>query len=73
MESTTNNLNAKNLSDVLWETLTAVKDGDIVPAQADSVATQAREILRTKKLQLQIARESQRTIPVDVIAFSENQ
>jgi len=67
------NLNAKNLKNLLWETLNNVKDGKIQPAEADSVATQAREILRTTNTQLRIASQSKRNVPIDVIDFSEKE
>lgn len=47
-------LNAVNLKDSLWETLNKVTKGEIDPAEADSVAGQAREILRTVKVQVSI-------------------
>lgn len=64
-------LSAINLKDALWETLNEVKGGTMQPGQADSIAGQAREILRTVKVQLQIANQSKRSVPVDVITFAE--
>ncbi len=64
-------LTATNLKNALWETLNNVKAETISPAQADAVASQAREILRTTNTQLRIASQSSRAIPVEVIAFSE--
>jgi len=66
------NLNAKNLKQTLWETLNNVKEGNIQPAEADSVATQAREILRTTNTQLRVASQSKRNVPTEVIDFAEN-
>lgn len=65
-------LNAKNLKDTLWETLKGVKSGKIAAAEADSVATQAREILRTTNTQLQIFRQAKRNVSTEVINFAEN-
>ena len=65
-------LNAKNLKDVLWDTLNGVKSGKIAAAEADSVATQAREILRTTNTQLQIFRQAKRNVSIEVISFAEN-
>jgi hypothetical protein len=65
------NLTATNLKQALWETLNTLKSGSIQPAQADSVAAQSREILRTVNAQLRIASQSGRTIPLEVIEFSE--
>lgn len=64
-------LTATNLKNALWETLNAVKDGNKQPAEADAIASQAREILRTVKVQLQIVSQSKRSVPADVIAFAE--
>jgi hypothetical protein len=65
-------LNAQNLKDVLWDTLTKVKSGEIEAGQADSIATQAREILRTVNTQLKVCSQSKRSVPQEVIHFSEN-
>jgi hypothetical protein len=42
-----------------------------MPAQGDAIAAQAREILRTVKVQLQIVGQSKRSVPLDVIEFAE--
>lgn len=64
-------LNAKNLKQTLWDTLLGVKSGKIAAAEADSVATQAREILRTTNTQLHIFRQSKRNVSIEVIDFAE--
>ena len=64
-------LSAENLKDSLWDTLEQVKVGTMQPGQADSVATQAREILRTTNTQLRIFHQAKRPISADVIAFAE--
>lgn len=64
-------LTANNLKTALWETLNKVRDNKIEPGQADAIASQAREILRTTKVQLEISRQSKRDVPADVLAFSE--
>ena len=64
-------LTATNLKNALWETLKAVKDGTKQPAEADAIATQAREILRTVKVQLQVVAQSKRSVPAEVIGFAE--
>lgn len=69
--TTIKELNATNLKGALWETLNAIKDGTVQPAQGDAVAAQAREILRTVKVQLQVTNQSKRSVPADVIAFAE--
>jgi hypothetical protein len=64
-------LTAKNLKSALWETLNEVKGGKMEPGQADAVASQAREILRTTNTQLRVAQQSKRPVAVDVINFAE--
>lgn len=64
-------LSAKNLKSALWDTLSLVKDGKMEASQADSVAAQAREILRTTNTQLRIAQQAKRPVAVDVITFAE--
>lgn len=65
-------LTANSLKDALWDTLARVKDGDMLPSHADAVASQAREILRTVKVQLQIANQSKSPLPPSLRAFSED-
>lgn len=69
--SVTPPLSALALKTALWETLHMVKEGTIQAGQGDAVASQAREILRTVKAQLQIARQSNRTVPMEIVEFSE--
>lgn len=64
-------LNANNLKNVLWKTMQDLSADKCQPAQADAMASQAREILRTVKLQLQIAQQSKRSVPLDIVTFSE--
>lgn len=64
-------LNATNLKSALWETLNDLKSGAIQPGQGDAIAAQAREILRTVKVQLQVTSQSKRSVPVEVIQFAE--
>lgn len=64
-------LTASSLKDVLWETLNDIKTEQMLPSRGDSVAGQAREILRTVKTQMQIAGQSKRPIPTEIIEFSE--
>jgi hypothetical protein len=65
-------LTATNLKNVLWDTLLKVKSGKMEAGQADSVASQAREILRTTTVQLKVASQSNRVIAKDVIDFAES-
>lgn len=64
-------LNASNLKAALWGTLNDLKSGVVQPGQGDAIASQAREILRTVKVQLQVTSQSKRSVPADVIAFAE--
>jgi hypothetical protein len=66
-----NGLSATNLKNALWETLNAIKSDNMLPAQGDAIASQAREILRTIKVQLQVVAQSKRNVPTDVIDFAE--
>ncbi len=67
-----NKLTAQNMKSALWETLNAVKEGTMEPAQADAIATQSREILRTTNTQLRVAQQAKRSVAADVIAFAES-
>ena len=51
-------LSATALKEVLWSTLNDIKTDTMLPAQGDAIAAQAREILRTVKVQLQIVGQS---------------
>lgn len=64
-------LTASSLKDVLWETLNDIKTEQMLPSRGDAIAGQAREILRTVKTQMQIAGQSKRPIPMEIIEFSE--
>lgn len=64
-------LSATNLKTALWETLQDIKSDKMQPAQGDAIAAQAREILRTVKVQLQIAAHTKRSVPLEVIDFAE--
>jgi hypothetical protein len=48
-----------------------VKTEQMLPNRADAVAAQSREILRTIKTQMQIAGQSKRGLPQEIIDFSE--
>ena len=64
-------LTAVNLKDALWGTLNDLKDNKIQPAEADAIACQSREILRTVNTQLRITSQSKRSVPAELITFSE--
>lgn len=67
----TTELNASNLKKALWDTLQKVKSKKMQPGHADAVASQAREILRTVKVQLMVCGQSNRPVPNDVVQFAE--
>jgi hypothetical protein len=64
-------LNAINLKAVLWETLKGVRAGKLTPAQGDVVASQAREILRTSKVQLAIFGQAGHGVSQELIDFAK--
>lgn len=66
-------LTAKNLKQILWETLNDIKGNKIGAMQGDAIATQAREILRTTNTQLRIASQIKHDVSKDVVDFAEKQ
>lgn len=64
-------LNAKNLKDKLWANLQGIESGDIQLTQADGMATQAREILRVVKTELEITKQSGQAVTEKLKAFPE--
>ena len=64
-------LTAVNLKNALWETLQDIRADRVQANTGDAVASQAREIIRTVKVQLQVAAQSKRSVPVEIIEFSE--
>lgn len=69
--STQKELTASNLKAALWDTLNDLRGNKIQPGHADSVASQAREILRTVRTQLLVTQQAKRSVPLDCIEFSE--
>ena len=64
-------LSALSLKETLWDTLTDLRHENILPNRADAIAAQAREILRTVKVQLQVAGQAKRGVPEEIVRFSE--
>lgn len=64
-------LSAVSLKQALWETLNDIKSDKMQPAQGDAIASQAREILRTVKVQLQVCTHTKRSVPLEVVEFAE--
>lgn len=65
-------LTAVNLKNALWETLKGLQEGKVQYTDADAIASQAREIIRTTNTQIKIAQASNRGLPEDVVKFSES-
>ena len=63
-------LNAESLKESLWDTLLELRGGTLQPAVADAIASQAREILRTGKLQLAVAKQTGHTVPEGLQRFA---
>lgn len=71
-KKTQNKLTATALKESLWETLQGLQNDTIEPGKGDSIAVQAREILRTVNTQLKVSSASGRSVPIEVINFSES-
>lgn len=63
-------LTAVSLKDALWSTLQSVRDESMEPARADVIAAQAREIIRTSRLQLAISAQAKVGVPLELQQFS---
>ncbi len=64
-------LKASTLKDVLWETLIDLRSNDMPANRADAIASQAREILRTVKTQMQVTNAAKRPVPRQIVDFAE--
>lgn len=64
-------LTAVNLKAVLWDTLQSLRVGKTTPATGDVIASQAREILRTTKVQLQIFSQADESVSSELIDFAK--
>lgn len=64
-------LSAVNLKEALWDTLNEIKTERLPASTGDAIASQAREIIRTVKVQLQIVAQSKRQVPTELIDFAE--
>ncbi len=73
MQKNQDKLTAVNLKNALWSTLQGIKTGEVKYTDADAIAAQAREILRTTNTQIKIAQASNRGLPKEVISFSESE
>ena len=66
----TQDLTAVSLKDALWRTLNDLRKGEIEPAHADSVAAQAREIIRASRLQVNILNHAKRPMSEELVEFA---
>lgn len=57
---------------MLWETLNDVRTNQMQPNRADAIATQAREILRVVKTQLNISAASKGRVAGALIKFASD-
>lgn len=64
-------LNAVTLKQELWETLNMIKNDEMEPSTADSIASQAREILRATKVQLNILSQAKEDVTRELIDFAK--
>ena len=64
-------LNAKNLKEKLWNNLQGIEDGSIQMNQADAMAGQAREILKTIRTELEITKQSGQAVSGKLKEFPE--
>lgn len=66
-------LSAVNLKQALWDTLQQVKAGKITAGSGDAIAAQAREILRTVKVQLSIFSQASHAVTNELIDFAKTE
>lgn len=64
------NLSAKNLKTILWETLNKLKNGEVEASQADAIAIQSREIIRVIKSQQSIMKQAGENITQELIDYA---
>jgi hypothetical protein len=64
-------LSAVALKEILWTAMNDVRLGRLDPAAADSMATSAREILRTVKVQMAICTQSANSVPDELVDFAK--
>jgi len=64
-------LNAKNLKNILWETLLGVKSGSVEVGVADAIASQSREIVRVIKSQQSILIHASKKVTADLLDYAK--
>ena len=65
-----NDLNAVNLKHALWSTLRDLRSNEIDANVADAIACQAREIIRTTRIQTQILSLAGLPMSVELVDFA---
>lgn len=65
-------LTAENLKGALWDTMKSLEVGEMEPATADAMAAQAREILRTVRIQGEICTSANQALPAELVDFATN-
>ena len=64
-------LSAKNMKDVLWDTLKKLRDNKIDVGSADAIAQQSREIVRVIKTQQSILSQAKENITSELIDYAK--
>lgn len=64
-------LNAKNMKDVLWETLQKLENNQIDIGTADAIAQQSREIVRVIKSQQSILSQAKENVTSELIDYAK--
>lgn len=64
-------LNAIALKEILWSAMVDVRNGRLDPAAADSMASSAREILRTVRTQQAICTQAGEALPIELVDFAK--
>lgn len=67
-----NKLSAKTVKQTLWETLQALKQGEIPVQDVAAIASVSREIIRCTNTQLKVAVHTGRPLAKEVVTFVEN-
>ena len=65
-----NELSAKNLKAVLWNTLLGVKSGKVEVGVADAIASQSREIVRVIKSQQSILMHASEKVTAELLDYA---
>lgn len=66
----TETLSAKNMKNMLWNTLQGLKTGKIEVSQADAMALHCREIIRVIKTQQSIIKQAGEKITEELVDYA---